>query len=278
MTPFAQRIVKELTWPVVKRSKADLGGILAPLNDVHCFEISSIARDAKTLGWEAIRRGLLTAEQTFLPAPKTWLEYTMRSEFGADHVVSRVGLLLCEIASNVVFCDVSWLGHDNTWVSLPNGFAIDLTWRGCTTNVGAGLVAYPVNWPPDADRVALVRSYTALALGALAFINSPRIIGRRQHAPHRGLERELIKHQKVIGSFPLRAWTEILLDVTPPKEADGQHAFEAHLTGTRALHFVRSHLRIRDGKLSFVKAHWRGDASIGIKQSRYVVRGPKAGS
>lgn len=111
-----------------------------------------------------------------------------------------------------------------------------------------------------------------LVFGALAFINSPKIIGRRQHMPHKGLERELLKNQKVIGSFPLHAWTEIALDVTPPKEAAGQHEFEAHLTGRRALHFVRSHLRIREGRLQFVKSHWRGDAALGIRQSRYTVK------
>lgn len=87
--------------------------------------------------------------------------------------------------------------------------------------------------------------------------------------PHRGLERALIANQKLVGKFPLHAWTEIKLHVTPPKEAEGEH--EAHLTGERALHFCRAHLRIRLGRLEVVKAHWRGNPAIGIKQSRYTV-------
>jgi hypothetical protein len=75
----------------------------------------------------------------------------------------------------------------------------------------------------------------------------------------------------MVGTFPLRAWTEIVLEVTPPSEAGALDPGEAHLTGRRALHFCRQHLRIRGGRLELVKAHWRGDAAIGIKQSRYRV-------
>jgi hypothetical protein len=100
-------------------------------------------------------------------------------------------------------------------------------------------------------------------------INTPKIIMRQQHMPHRGLQRDLIKAGKVNGKYPLHAWTEILLRVRPPEVSEGDH--EAHLTGARALHFVRKHIRIRLGKLEYVSAHWRGDASIGIKRSRYRV-------
>jgi hypothetical protein len=110
-----------------------------------------------------------------------------------------------------------------------------------------------------------------LLLAFLLFINTPRVVGRRQHTPHRGLQKRLLKERGPIGRFPLNGWTEILLHVTPPHDAFGDDCAEAHLTGQRALHFCRAHLRVRLGRLEFVRSHWRGDASLGVKQSRYRV-------
>ena len=106
---------------------------------------------------------------------------------------------------------------------------------------------------------------------AMILINSPHIIGRRKHMPHAGLERQLTRGLAG-GKFPLHAWTEINLQVAKPVEIDDGEPHEAHLTGRRALHFVRKHIRIRLGQLEYVSAHWRGDPSIGIKRSRYTVK------
>jgi hypothetical protein len=86
------------------------------------------------------------------------------------------------------------------------------------------------------------------------------------------LEKRLREGHLIAGRYPLGAWNEILLHVTPPQEADDTE-HEAHLTGSRALHFVRCHLRIRLGQLELVSAHWRGDAGLGIRRSRYRLEG-----
>jgi hypothetical protein len=106
-------------------------------------------------------------------------------------------------------------------------------------------------------------------MAAVALINTPRVIGRQQHMPHAGLQRALARSKGMVGKFPLRAWTEIKLEVRPPVHAEGFH--EARLSGTRALHFCRAHLRVRRGQIEYVTHHWRGDASIGIKRSRYAM-------
>lgn len=275
MTPVALRITKELTLAIKDRTTLDYGHLTKRMDDVHCFEISDISDAAYELGREAFARGELANEQTFLPAPKTWIEHRLVDG-------NRVGMLLEQDKDGEIICWAAVMTSNGVWSSYPDPFSVNLKWSGKLEDG---------NWPVrfsrsaegrklqeqlkiDPQRVAITGGLTIV--GALAFINSPRIIGRRQHMPHRGLERELLKRQKVIGRFPLHAWTEIVLDVTPPKEAEGQHEYEAHLTGRRALHFVRAHLRIRDGKLQFVKAHWRGDAALGIKQSRYTVKGKKA--
>lgn len=275
MTPLAMLIAKDLTLPRKDRSKIDHGKLSKRFGDVHCFEISDISDAAYELGEEAFRRGVLANEQTFLPAPKTWIEHRLYDG-------NRAGFLLEQTGSGEIMCWSAICTNTGMWSSYPDPFTVDLKWSGkledgnwpvkfSTSSTGKQL-RKEIKFDPQ--RVAIVSSLTIV--GALAFINSPRIIGRRQHMPHRGLERELLKRQKVIGKFPLHAWTEIVLDVTPPKDAEGQHEYEAHLTGRRALHFVRAHLRIREGKLSFVKAHWRGDAALGIKQSRYTVKQGRA--
>lgn len=275
MTPLAMLIAKDLTLPLKDRSRLDHGKLSKRFGDVHCFEISDIFDAAYELGEESFRRGVLANEQTFLPAPKTWIEHRL-------HEGNRGGCLLEQKDNGEIMCWSAICTNTGAWSSYPDPFTVNLKWSGkledgnwpvkFSRSAAGNKLLEEINLDPQ--RVAIVSSI--IIVGALAFINSPRIIGRRQHMPHRGLERELRKQQKVIGKFPLHAWTEIILDVTPPKEAEGQHEYEAHLTGRRALHFVRAHLRIRNGKLSFVKSHWRGDAAIGIKQSRYIIKGRAA--
>jgi hypothetical protein len=264
-------IVKDLTLPLKDRSRLDYGNLAKKLSDAHCFDITAIYEDAYELGREAFSRGEFATEQTFIPAEKTWIEY--RIDEG-----NRYGCLLEQTGTDEIICWPALTAKSGDWSSYPDPFAVNLKWQG-KLEEGNWPVKYSMSTLGKAlegrgyikpQNMACLLGITLV--GSLAFINSPRIIGRRQHHPHRGLERELLKHQKSIGRFPLHAWTEIVLDVSPPKEAKGEHDYEAHLTGKRALHFVRAHLRIRDGKLQFVKSHWRGDAALGIKQSRYTVK------
>lgn len=104
---------------------------------------------------------------------------------------------------------------------------------------------------------------------ALALINSPRIIGRKQHMPYERAERAMLKGIRMPPRFPLRAWTEIILKVALPEDRSGDKAHEAHLTGERCLHYCRSHLRVRFGLLEYVTGHWRGNPDLGVKRSRY---------
>lgn len=104
---------------------------------------------------------------------------------------------------------------------------------------------------------------------ALAFINTPRVIGRRTHFPHLRAEREKIKQLGLVGKFPLRAWTEIILKVQLPDDKTGEPSQEAHLTGERCQHFCRTYLRVKNGTIEYVEGHWRGNPALGMKRSRY---------
>jgi hypothetical protein len=89
------------------------------------------------------------------------------------------------------------------------------------------------------------------------------------------LQKKIAAAKRMVGRFPLRAWTEIKLEVTPPKYDGTEH--EAMLTGGKALHFCRAHLRIRLGRVELVSAHWRGDPSLGLKRTRYSLQRPRNG-
>jgi hypothetical protein len=111
----------------------------------------------------------------------------------------------------------------------------------------------------------------------LALINSPRIIGQQTHWPHQRDERERLKKMKLVGKFPLRAWTEIVLKVAPPENRSDEPEEERHLTGERCLHFCRTYLRVRNGQLEYIDGHWRGNPALGMKRSRYRLERDKQG-
>jgi hypothetical protein len=250
MTPLAQRIVKELTLPVKRRTFEDKSGVLQRMDDVHCFECSEVRELADSL-WAAFAKTGVDTDRVFLPAPRTWIEILTGP-------VGRMGFLIEERRS----------GKEATVrVAFDRGSLIDVGVMGLGNNAHK-----PAPMGLANDTIDM----SGLLYALLAIINTPRIIGRRQHMPHRGLERRLTQALGAQGRFPLNAWTEIKLQVAPPKDMSGEGSTEAHLTGQRALHFCRSHLRIRCGRLEVVRSHWRGDASLGLRQSRYRLTGAPA--
>lgn len=244
MTPLAHRLAKRVL-DVKTRSQKERESLRGALCDAHFFEVSKIMPLVEDLleKWEAIPSQILPFEKfDFLPAPKTWLEF--------KDVNQRWAFVLSDGPQNSVQYRVLVLADDDDgdWTSDPNAIKISRYYRG--DDLG--------DW--------IRRLLTVLVI----LINTPRIIGRRQHMPHRGLERELLRNQKLIGKFPLHAWTEIKLEVSKPPEIDFGPIHEVRLTGQKCLHFCRAHLRIWNGELIFVSAHWRGNPAIGIKQSRYA--------
>lgn len=245
MTPLAHKVARELTLPLKRRTFDDSAGVLRRFDDVHCFEVTEAVPLIVEMAQSMLDfGGGITS--SFLPAAKVWIEW--KSPAGR-----RLAVLLEQSSAGFSCTNVeedgfrSWRGFDLSSDVKPL-LATD-----------TGLVLRRIQ--------STAHSYWIAA--ALALINSPRIVGRRQHMPHRGLERRLTQSLGLQGKFPLRAWTEILLRVAPALDASSDTPAEAHLTGAKALHFCRAHLRVRLGKLEVVRGHWRGDASLGIKRSRY---------
>lgn len=267
MTPLAHRIVKELTLPIKDRTFNDRCGLVKRMDDIHCFDVTEVIDFARSIAYDIHRTGL-DERSTFLPAPKTWIEYREivpePSDFGGTW---RLGWLIEEcLAKNKISLRLACVVPDGRCHSSDRAFEFELNPIIAKKDERDRRLAI-LNDIEDLDRI--YQPDWRLVQAVLAIINTPRIIGRRQHMPHRGLERQLLAKKALVGKFPLHAWTEILLKVAPPDDKTGEPSKEAHLTGERALHFCRAHLRIQNGKLVYVSAHWRGNGALGIKRSRY---------
>jgi hypothetical protein len=278
MTPLAQKILNELTLPKKDRTFDDKAGLLALMTDIHCFECSAILDLVFDLFGGPEKLAAMekaSARYSFLPAPKTWIEF--------DNPVNqaRTGYLLIEdgdlITGYVVYQAPGHFWSVPFYFQIPHIRCEHPDWVAQIVPVGPQPI--PTN---DLHARALylatydrwrdgVQNAAMLVPAFLSFINTPRVIGRRQHMPHAGLQRKLAHARGLVGKFPLHAWTEIRLEVSPPRihrSATGEPV-EARLTGAKAQHFCRCHLRVRLGQLELVTAHWRGDPALGMKQSRY---------
>lgn len=291
MTPLAARLAKQLVARVKDRHpfwRDNSDHLRRYLDDTHFFECSAVAdvldeftatvRAAGADGWTD-----LVGTVGFLPAPKTWLEFR-------SPMLGRVGLLLEQVPDDAPAAFVTWvLEEAATPLGLISLVSDDYQTIGYDGKPESPIrMVVPESVRPGFDRLArdlkadAYASYgysdvTAVAIALLGMvhtylvlINSPRILGRRQHMPHLGLERRLVRGLGS-GMFPLHGWTEIKLEINKPPDIDDGEPHEAHLTGKRALHFCRKHIRFRNGKLEYVRAHWRGDPAVGIKRSRYTV-------
>jgi hypothetical protein len=279
-------ILDDLTLP--KRKRLGFGGsddYADRLWGAHFFELSDVHELICDLAEKILQGEMNVGPLGFLPAEKTWVEW--RGLAGREAFLIEAG----RDNKTAVFLS-AFEQADYT----PEQMEEMKQRKECSGRLKIGYSIYDENqhlklyydggqpsWTKKQDfsefkqpellsadeKIAISDWYPCQIFAALSLINSPRIIGRRQHMPHRGLERRLTQKFGLTGKFPLRAWTEIKLHVTTPKDMSSDGLHEAHLTGQKALHFCRAHLRVRLGKLEIVRGHWRGDCSLGIKQSRY---------
>ncbi|MBB1247438.1 hypothetical protein [Rhizobium sp. G21] len=264
------------------RAAVNLWGRLSGVQTFECTEVKELIDDVVD---KEIDEGIgLDFSETFLPASKTWIELKLSGCRFAFFLEERPDTSICVSTINYGLHEdierkVAGSDREAEFFLLKDSFYVrpSVFTFSCfsSAKIFDRVSNYSRATPEDSlldlseqedMHIAATRAYAALAL-----INTPKIIGRRQHMPHRGLERELLKRRGVMGHFPLQAWTEIKLEVGKTEDVSGAPSVEAHLTGERALHFCRAHLRVRMGKVEFVRGHWRGDASLGIKRSRYKV-------
>ncbi len=255
MTPLAHAIVKDSTLPLAARKHDAIGKQLRLLDGVHFFECSSVVEVAAQLGHDFLRRPDTLGILAFLPAPRCWIEWKSPS------APYRMAVLIEETGDPMIAVACA-LTEKSTSVEELAQTAFELPLNR-SDRIGT--------WSPGEAMPSTIWStigkLAPVLYGLLAMINTPRVILSRQHMPHAGLQRQLIASRAITGKYPVGAWSELLLRVRPPNIPEGER--EAHLTGAKALHFCRQHLRIRLGRLELVTAHWRGYAALGIKHTRY---------
>lgn len=249
MTPLALSIARQLATPIKDRDFQDKTGILRRMDDLHCFEVTEVWPLMEQIRQSGFGAGHFDNKIGFAPAPRFWIEY--RSTDGlrwAWHAEQHNQ------------------GDPQGWVTFR---LCGMMQSGTAAELGEPFDIRLSDFAAKLPKGNEYPNYVGMIYAALVIINSPRIVGRKQHMPHRGLERRMANAKAMIGKFPLRAWTEIKIKVSDiGKRADGSIQ-EAHYTGERCLHFCRAHLRVRLGRLEIVKAHERGNPALGIKRTRY---------
>lgn len=251
MTPLATRLAKQLLLKPSDRGEfwqkeSNASKLLAILEAAQFFEVTQILPllpEIKQVSQDWFE------SRCFMPAKNTWIEWF--------HPGGRIALFVTP--------------HQN------GKFAVHAFWEECAGNVGFiteqgdyEITGDPVIVPPDwAENYGnnLIVGLLASVHMFVVVINSPKIIDRKEHAPHKGMQRRL----KAAGHpIEARGWSELVLELTAP-ERGGESGAETGLGGKKCLHFCRSFLRIRNGQLERVRDHWRGDAALGIKRKTYTV-------
>lgn len=273
MTPLAHMLQADACLPVNRRKFRGPVSEIGLLSGWHFFECTAVYKEALRLAGEIknIPAGAMS-RTAFLPASKTWLEIAGPSAIG----VKRFAILCQQDDDNLcasiqmIFLDMDGSCH------LSGAATMQVMLAG---NEGFNKGVYYINPKAfhDGDESGATADLTCLIYALLAMVNTPRIVGRRQHQPHAGLQRAIARSRVAVGSFPLQAWTELKLEVHLPRDESKEDARQTILSGSRALHFVRRHIRIRRGQLEIVSPHWRGDPALGIKRTRYAVVPPKDG-
>lgn len=307
MTPLAHYIAKQQLLPVDQRQYRASS---ARFSEWHCFDCSPVIEMATILAKKMVedmrsQRDTLSGALAFLPAPQTWIEWRhtpwswaeeqrlCSKKQGRFDPRAREGFLLSDRGDGYAEVSSHWF-DDGGKRELGAHYALPIacgasdevklhSWEHDRSDIPIGIPGYGVFYgEDDFDDIALAQkciggiwasTYHALILYAcLAMINTPSVVGRRVNRAHAGLQKRLASLRGSPHGGALRPWTEIVLEVTEPRDGAGADACAAErMSGRKALHFCRSHLRIQNGRLTRVRAHWRGDAALGIVQSRYKV-------
>lgn len=311
MTPLASKVARDLTLPIRQRKFDDRANVADLFDkEIHCFEVSPLAKSVNAVmdgalgeggadeAWSVWRDIGSMLPGTFLPSPVTWLEMVHGNSRVAIVLQQRNGrfvmdtvhdsqrgpfsLRICEFRPRSLLeagDRVEVIGVDEgdaSRHSIPAYMRPSVT--GCSSIAGAcAAMALLLQEAEEAQRdleaveakhgvLQMANRFIGLAVLTLDLINTPGLVGLKQRDINRGLARKLA----AVGRYPSMAWSEVVLKHETRFAAPGER-----LTGTthhKCLHFVRSHLRhYRDGKVTVIPAHWRGDAAIGIKRTRYSV-------
>ena len=273
MTPLARRYLKHLM-DLEQEGKDVPFEIDAFCAEVRCFDCTGIY-DIVTESWGRIENSV-RAEQKFpdsfgfLPAANCFIEWRSWD-------VQRHGCHLLEIGENKWHARYSIVDENTKQFSCDLQGALLCIFDQCIASGDVFPDAFSSGFVDDGPVSFAVSRTTRLSntfrlLCSIGLINTPKIGFRENHRSHRGFAKKLSNRLGRTGRFPLKDWTEITLNVSPPPASGDEREKSGQQGSTRALHFVRAHLRLWNGSFIHVKSHWRGDANKGIRRSTYKVQ------
>lgn len=127
------------------------------------------------------------------------------------------------------------------------------------------------NQPTAVDVVQVnnkaLRQNSNTLLRLLALLMSPKAYDVEEVTPDEKLNRKRAK----LGRPPLDSYKVIRIDMGKRKKRSVSSQSDGADGPVRALHRVRAHLRLVDGKIVRVRAHLRGSADCGIARRSYEV-------
>lgn len=280
MTPLAQRMARMTPHTeddIMREMAAELRHDM-DLPTMQCFDVTEVYPAAfelaKNLAWK-----MGEAPDVFLPAPIVWLErqypaggrsaYLLHTASAPDIVLQGPRAEAQGIAGvrgqMVRQWEVKAFQGGDIQVAEPVNILF-----GETRMLGLPPPVYRSGKPAtEEDMVELVVDMRLVG-AYLAIINTPAIFKQIKHQPHAGLRRELLRSGALKGNQRQRPWVTVTMDISTPSDIEGGGG---RMTGTKAMHFCRAHMRIiQGGRVAWVKGHWRGDASKGVHQHDYRVR------
>lgn len=251
MTPLAMKIFRHLLHQAMETS------VLVTWADTPCFELSEVSALIHQTGQELQQTLLFQDGQPLMehgglllmPAQHVWLEY-LGTPFGLH---GRLGVRLDEVEDQICYLAMGPAVGDQQL----SGF-LELQPDG-----EHFIVRPDTRYAYTAEQHFLIGQIGGWAAAALLLINAPRGVERRDTPAHKTLAKEARK----AGLGELRPFHTITLSKKP--QAVGE---ETGQSSPKAFHFCRSHLRLLpSGGETKVRAHWRGDPSLGINQGNYRV-------
>lgn len=191
-----------------------------------------------------------TGAHLFMPAERTWIEWPMGQE-------GEMGILFHgqgDVRTGRAVFYAQRHGQDPLYAGLD----VDLT-KG---DIRPNLSSIPYE---DPLRVCTaIASMVPLFFALLALVNSPKVV-KRDPAKLEKLNRKRLS----AGRYTYHPHHVVRLNVDRKTVRVG--ASDGGDGASRALHFVRAHLRLWEGRYILVQPHWRGDAQIGIVKPAYEV-------
>jgi hypothetical protein len=233
------------------------GGIV-PLR-VH-QDVVKLADDLATRDGAKLRH---SAKHLFMPAEECWFEWPMAGE--GDMGIMFLGARSVSKGPAIFY---AWRhkGEDEGPTSLPLYFDLEQGIMRIDYEMFAAIDKM-TGKNQARDMIAFNQSLELLkpvVFAFLALINSPKIV-RRDPARVERLNRK----RKAVGRYTFHPHHVVRLNVDRKTVRVG--ASDGGDGASRALHFVRAHLRLWEGRYILVQPHWRGDPQIGIVKPGYEI-------